>query len=213
MDRGDISDDLEEMEFSNKLRGYDPFEVDEMMERARAEILDLRRRVHVAEERVQLAEEQLDTEWAVVKQARGEVEEARAAAKREAEEVVASARLEADHLMAASETEVREAIQIGRTQLREELAGLEARRDEVRDAVDMADVHLAAHRDRILTALEDLRALTESLVDFSDLSPSDESGLESPKRVVESSEIPRRMEGVPSAVEAEQSMSVRDQVI
>ena len=116
-----------------------PSETYEMMERVRAEILDLRRRVHVAEERVQLAEEQLDTEWAVVKQARGEVEEARAAAKREAEEVVASARLEADHLMAASETEVREAIQIGRTQLREELAGLEARRDEVRDAVALLD--------------------------------------------------------------------------
>lgn len=212
MGHGDISDELEEIEFSNKLRGYDPFEVDEILERARTEILDLRGRVHVAEERVRSTEEQLDSELTAARQAREEIDESRAIAEREAERVVARARAEADHLMAASEVEVREAIQAGRDQLREELAGLEVRRDEVRDAIGMADVQLAAHRDRILTALEDLRVLTESLAWFSDSDPPGESVSGSPNRPIDSSGIARRMEVVPSAVETEESMTAQDQV-
>lgn len=213
MDHEDISDELEEVEFSNKLRGYDPLEVDDILERARAEILHLRSRLHVAEERVRSAEEQLDAELTAAMQAREEVEETRVAAKREAEGVVTRARVEAEQLMAASEAEVLEAIQTGRDQLREELAGLQAQRDEVRDTIDIADVHLVAHRDRILTALDDLRALTESLVCFSVSDPPDESVLGSPNQAIDSSGIARRMEVVPSTVETEESMTVRDQVI
>lgn len=200
MKHGDISDELEEMEFSNKLRGYDPFEVDEILERARTEILDLRSRVNVAEDRVRSTEEQLDSELTAARHAREEVEETRSAAKREAEGVVSKAQVEADHLMAAAEAEVREAIRKGRDQLREELAGLEARRDEVRDAMNLADVQLAAHRDRILTALEDLRALTESLVWFADSGPSDESVSGSLSRPIDSSGVAPRMEVVPLSV-------------
>jgi DivIVA domain-containing protein len=213
VEHGDISDELEEIEFSSKLRGYDPFEVDEILERARSEILDLRSRVHVAEERVRSMEEQLDSELTVIRQEREEVEETRAVAEREAEGVVTRAQAESDRLMAAAEVEVREAIQKGRDRLREELEVLEVRRDEARDAIEIADVQLAAHRERILTALEDLRALTESLACFSDSGRSQESVSSFPNRPIDSSGITRRMEVVPSAAETEESITARDQVI
>jgi len=159
----DILHELDEVEFPTKIRGYDPFEVDELLERAREEISDLRSRAQAADDRARSAEEQLDVELDAARQARGEADVVLAAAKEEASRVLADARDEVDRLVTASEAEIRDAIKSGRNQLHEELAVLESRRDLIGDEIDLVEVQMAAHRDRILSAIEDLRDLTESL--------------------------------------------------
>ena len=163
MEENDILHDLDEGDFPTKFRGYDPFEVDGMLERARREILDLRSRARTADDRAQSAEEQLDVELAAARQAHGEANAVLATAKEEADRVVADAQAEAERLVAASETEIREAIESGRNQLLGELAELESRRDETRSSIELAELQIAAHRDRLFSAIEDLRNLIEGL--------------------------------------------------
>ena len=163
MEENDILHDLDEGDFPTKFRGYDPFEVDGMLERARQEILDLRSRARTADDRARSAEEQLDVELTAARQAHGEANAVLATAKEEADRVVADAQAEAERLVAASETEIREAIESGRNQLLGELAELESRRDETRSSIELAELQIAAHRDRLFSAIEDLRNLIEGL--------------------------------------------------
>ena len=163
MEENDILHDLDEGDFPTKFRGYDPFEVDGMLERARREILDLRSRARTADDRARSAEEQLDVELTAARQAHGEANAVLATAKEEAERVVANARVEAERLVTASETEIREAIESGRNQLLGELAELESRRDKTRSSIELAELQMAAHRDRLLSAIEDLRSLIGGL--------------------------------------------------
>ena len=163
MEENDILHDLDEVDFPTKFRGYDPFEVDGMLDRARREILDLRSRARTADDRAQSAEEQLDVELTAARQAHGEANAVLATAKEEADRVVADAQAEAERLVAASETEIREAIESGRNQLLGELAELESRRDETRSSIKLAELQIAAHRDRLFSAIEDLRNLIEGL--------------------------------------------------
>ena len=163
MEENDISHDLDEVDFPTKFRGYDPFEVDGMLERARREILDLRSRARTADDRARSAEEQLDVELTAARQAHGEANAVLATAKEEAERVVANARVEAERLVTASETEIREAIESGRNQLLGELAELESRRDKTRSSIELAELQMAAHRDRLFSAIEDLRSLIGGL--------------------------------------------------
>ena len=163
MEENDISHDLDEVDFPTKFRGYDPFEVDGMLERARREILDLRSRARTADDRARSAEEQLDVELTAARQAHGEANAVLATAKEEAERVVANARVEAERLVTASETEIREAIESGRNQLLGELAELESRRDKTRSSIELTELQMAAHRDRLLSAIEDLRSLIGGL--------------------------------------------------
>jgi len=163
VEENDISHDLDEVDFRTKFRGYDPFEVDVILERARREISDLRSRARTADGRARSAEEQLDIELTAARQAHGEANAVLATAKEEAERVVTDARAEAEHLVAASESEIREAIESGRNQLLGELADLEARRAESRSSIELAELQMAAHRDRLLSAIADLRRLIEEL--------------------------------------------------
>ena len=163
MEENDILHDLDEVDFPTKFRGYDPFEVDGMLDRARREILDLRSRARTADDRARSAEDQLDVELTAARQAHGEANAVLATAKEEAERVVANARVEAERLVTASETEIREAIESGRNQLLGELAELESRRDKTRSSIELAELQMAAHRDRLLSAIEDLRSLIGGL--------------------------------------------------
>jgi len=163
VEENDISHDLDEVDFPTKFRGYDPFEVDGMLERARREILDLRSRARTADDRARSAEEQLDVELAGARQAHSEANTVLTTAKEEADRVVADAQAEAERLVAASENEIREAIESGRNQLLGELAELESRRDKTRSSIELAELQMAAHRDRLLSAIEDLRSLIEGL--------------------------------------------------
>lgn len=203
MEGSDILHELDEVEFSRRLRGYAPLEVDELLERARAEISDLRSRAQAADERVRSSQGELEVELTSAAVARGEAEAVLASAKDEAERLVAGARTEAKRLVDSSEVEIREAIESGRNRLLEEIAVLKSRRDEAHDAIDLAERQVAAHRDRVMSALDDLRTLTEGLSILPGAPNTDRlvrAKLGSPREGVEDSVALPTTEGDPTGV-------------
>ena len=66
--------DLDQAQFGTKMRGYDPTEVDALLERARREVDDLRTALRRAGERADLAEHQLSDELEAARMARAEAE-------------------------------------------------------------------------------------------------------------------------------------------
>ena len=141
------------------MRGYDPAEVDALLERARHEVDDLRTALRRAGERADLAEQQLSDEMEAARMARAEAEAGIATAGAEASAILSEARAEAADLRAAADIEIRTAIQAGRTRMLDEVASLEAERDLLAEGIEVTAEHVAAHRDRLLRAVEDMRAV------------------------------------------------------
>ncbi len=163
MDSDDILNELDEADFSTKMRGYDPFEVDELLDRAGQEIAALRGEVKSATDRADLADARLEAELEAARSARTEAERTLSEAESEAARLGKEAAADAERVRAAAELELREAIEAGRTALLEETAALTESRDSVRDDIAMTEQHLLAHRDRILQVAEDLRSVAGSL--------------------------------------------------
>ncbi len=151
--------DLDQVQFGTRMRGYDPTEVDALLERARREVDDLRTALRRAGERADLAEHQLSDELEAVRMARAEAEAGIATAAAEASAILSEARAEAADLRAAADIEIRTAIQDGRTRMLDEVASLEADRDLLAEGIGVTAEHVAAHRDRLLGAVEDMRAV------------------------------------------------------
>ena len=151
--------DLDQVQFGTRMRGYDPTEVDALLERARREVDDLRTALRRAGERADLAEHQLSDELEAARMARAEAEAGIATAAAEASAILSEARAEAADLRAAADIEIRTAIQAGRTRMLDEVASLEAERDLLAEGIGVTAEHVAAHRDRLLRALEDMRAV------------------------------------------------------
>jgi DivIVA domain-containing protein len=162
MSESDILHALEDTQFPQKLRGYDPAEVDDLIDRASREIADLRAEHKAALDRAELAERRLDQELDATEKARATAEAEIATAEAEGRRIVAEAESEAATLRAATDTEVREAIEAARQRLLDETASLEAARDAVRDDISIMERHIDAHRERLLGTLGDLRKLIES---------------------------------------------------
>ena len=169
----DLLHELEDGQFGTKMRGYDPSEVDSLLERASRTLVDLRSLARRAGERATLAERQLEEELEAARNARAMAEAGIATAEAEAARIVADARAEAADLKSASEAEVRAAIEMGRTQMEAETAEAAGRRDRVLEEIEVTAGHVAAHRSRLLRAIADL----ESLVDGIDDRPT---GVEAP---------------------------------
>jgi len=161
----DILHELDDVHIGTKMRGYDPVEVDDLLDRARREIEDLRTTARRAGERAELAERQLAEELDAARTARAEAEAAIATAAAEAASLVADARAEAADLRTAADAEIRESIQDGRARMLEQMTGLEAERDLIREEIDVTAELVAAHRDRLLRAVDDLRTLVEGVED------------------------------------------------
>ena len=151
--------DLAQVQFGTRMRGYDPAEVDALLERARHEVDDLRTALRRAGERADLAEQQLSDEMEAARMARAEAEAGIATAAAEASAILSEARAEAADLRAAADIEIRTAIQAGRTRMLDEVASLEAERDLLAEGIGVTAEHVAAHRDRLLRAVEDMRAV------------------------------------------------------
>ena len=144
MDGSDILRDLEDTQFPQKLRGYDPAQVDALIDRAVREIADLRAERRTALDRAEMAEKRIDQELDATQRAR------------------ATAEAEAATLRSAAETEVRAAIEAARHRLLDETTSLEVARDAVRDDISIMERHVDAHRERLLSTLGDLRKLVEA---------------------------------------------------
>ena len=161
----DILHELDDVHFGTKMRGYDPVEVDDLLDRARREIEDLRNTARRAGERAELAERQLAEELDAARTARAEAEAGIATAAAEATSLMADARAEAADLRTAADVEIRQSIQDGRARMLEQMTELGAERDLVREEIDVMAEVVAAHRDRLLRAVDDLRALVEGVED------------------------------------------------
>ena len=161
----DILHELDDVHIGTKMRGYDPVEVDDLLDRARREIEDLRTTARRAGERAELAERQLAEELDAARTARAEAEAGIATAAAEAASLMADARAEAADLRTAADAEIRASIQDGRARMLEQMTGLEAERDLIREEIDVTAELVAAHRDRLLRAMDDLRTLVEGVED------------------------------------------------
>ncbi len=162
MDGSDILRELEDTQFSQKLRGYDPAQVDALIDRATREIADLRAERRTALDRAEMAEKRIDQELDATQRARATAEAEIATAEAEGRRYVAEAEAEAATLRAAAETEVRAAIEAARQRLLDETTSLEVARDAVRDDISIMERHVDAHRERLLSTLGDLRKLVEA---------------------------------------------------
>ena len=162
MDGSDILRDLEDTQFPQKLRGYDPAQVDALIDRAGREIADLRAERRTALDRAEMAEKRSDQEWDATQRARATAEAEIATAEAEGRRYVAEAEAEAATLRSAAETEVRAAIEAARHRLLDETTSLEVARDAVRDDISIMERHVDAHRERLLSTLGDLRKLVEA---------------------------------------------------
>jgi len=161
----DLLHELEDGQFGTKMRGYDPSEVDALLERAGRTLVDLRSAARRAGERATLAERQLEEELEAARTARAMAEAGIATAEAEAARIVADARAEATDLKSASEAEIRAAIESGRTQMETEVSEAAGRRDRVLEEIEVTAGHVAAHRSRLLRAVSDLEALVEGIDD------------------------------------------------
>lgn len=159
----DLLHELEDHQFGTKMRGYDPREVDAILERATQAIEDLRAMGQRASERATLAERQLEEEFEAVKAARDEAEKDAAKAKSDAAKLIDDARNEASELKAVTDAEIRVAIEDSRKQMMEELSEAESVRDRVLEEIEVTRGHMEAHRSRLLRSVNELKDLVESL--------------------------------------------------
>jgi DivIVA domain-containing protein len=157
--------ELDEAQFPTKMRGYDPSEVDALLDRARQTIETLASAERRAEERATLAERQLEEELEAARAARATAEAGVATATAEAAGIVAAARLEATDLRDAAEVEIRRAAEDARNQMMAEISELEHCRDDVLEQIEVTAAHLGAHRTRLQRALADLSALVDGIKD------------------------------------------------
>ena len=161
----DILHELDDAHIGTKMRGYDPVEVDDLLDRARREIQDLRATARRSGERAELAERQLAEEWDTAHTARAEAEAGIATAVAEAASLMADARTEAADLRTAADAEIRKSIQDGQARMLEQMAGMKAERDLVQEEIDVIAELVVAHRGRLLRAVDDLRTLVEGVED------------------------------------------------
>ena len=182
---------LHEVEFRAKVRGYDPDEVDDFLERVAAGVAQLQDRLREAVERATAAEAKVADLQATVKAGGGpassDAEEtlrrtlvlaqrtADAAVKEatdEADRVVADASARASSLLSEAEAragaivkdaedEVRKGVDATRQRLVAEIIDLEATRDSVRADVAALDRHLDEQRLRLRGAVADLQRLLD----------------------------------------------------
>jgi len=160
-----LAHELNDAQFSTKMRGYDPSEVDVLLDRARETIETLASAERRAEERATLAERQLEEELEAARAARATAEASVVTANAEATDIVAAARVKATALRDAAEVEIRRAAEDARSQMLLEISELEHRRDGVLEQVEVTAAHLVAHRTRLQRAVADLSALVDGVED------------------------------------------------
>ena len=163
MNSTDILQILIQAEFGQKLRGYDPLEVDEVLDQAVNEIQRLSAALKNATDRAESAESILEEQIAPARRDRQEAEEVLLGAKEEALQLVSDAQNDAERLRVATEDEIRDAIDKGRQRMDSEISKSEQDRRKILDDIEILERHIEAHRLRLQVALNDLSSLVGSL--------------------------------------------------
>jgi DivIVA domain-containing protein len=175
---------INEIEFPLKVRGYDPDEVDDFLERMAVGVGQLQERLEQLAERAATAErkaaelEQRDRRPGTTERptaaeeteqltrtlvmAQRFVDQATREAEEEAERVVREAKAEAARLRTEADIELRRIRTESHTQLAEEVRELERNRDALRGDVEALVAHADAQRDRLRSSLADFERLIDN---------------------------------------------------
>lgn len=173
-----------EAEFSEVRRGFDRDEVDAFLVKAAKGVEAMQKRVaeleaelahpppespsdetigrtlklaqRTADELVAEARREAD---ALITEAGREAEDARGEATREASRTLDDAHVRAAQVLAEAEAEARAASEELRSRLRSEVAALEEARNRLRSEITLLEQHLAARRDSLIEAADNLRVL------------------------------------------------------
>jgi cell division initiation protein len=185
---------INEVEFRQKVRGYDPDEVDDFLERMAVAVGQLQERVRDATDRAAAAERKTSE---LEEQLRGGGAEAAAppapsasaeadaqsafstlvlaqktadAAIKEAKEssarMLADAQQESDRLRVEAESEARRAADATRRRLVDEIRALEQSKESLRCDVELLETHLADQRSRVRGSVEQLQRLIDDPDEF-----------------------------------------------
>ena len=154
---------LREVEFKERWRGYDPEEVDDLLERVAAGLEDFENRVRQATERAvraeQRASEGSDTDETLRRTlvlAQRTADAAIADAEERARQLVADAEQQAATMVSDAEAEARRITDENETRLRENVSSLESARSTLQHDVDALGRYLTDERERIRTTLQAL---------------------------------------------------------
>ncbi len=190
---------LHEVEFRAKVRGYDPDEVDDFLERVAVGVAELQDRLREAvaqagraESRVKDLHAKLEaapaasetdetlrrtlilaqrTADAAIKEANEEAARTVAEANERATTLVADAEQRAASTLKDAEDEVRKGVDATRQRLVSEIIDLEATRDSVRADISALERHLDEQRLRLRGAVADLQRLLDDPAALKDLPP------------------------------------------
>jgi DivIVA domain-containing protein len=154
---------LREVEFKERWRGYDPEEVDDLLERVAAGLEDFENRVRQATERAvraeQRASEGSDTDETLRRTlvlAQRTADAAIADADERAKQLVADAEQQAATTVSDAEAEARRITEENETRLRDNVSSLESARATLQRDVDALGTYLADERERIKITLQAL---------------------------------------------------------
>ena len=154
---------LREVEFKERWRGYDPEEVDDLLERVAAGLEDFENRVRQATERAvraeQRASEGSDTDETLRRTlvlAQRTADAAIADADERARQLVTDAEQRAATMVRDAEAEARRITEENETRLRENVSSLETARSTLQHDVDALGRYLTDERARIRTTLQAL---------------------------------------------------------
>jgi DivIVA domain-containing protein len=154
---------LREVEFSERWRGYDQEEVDDLLERVAAGIEEIERRVREVTDRAVQAEQRAseggdadETLRRTLVLAQRTADAAIADAEERAAQRLADAEERAGALVSDAEAEARRVTEENEARLRENVSTLEAARAALQDDIDNLGKFLAEERDRLRTSLQSL---------------------------------------------------------
>jgi DivIVA domain-containing protein len=173
---------INEIEFPLKVRGYDPDEVDDFLERMAVGVGQLQERLEQLAERAATAErkaaeleqrsgrggerptpaEETEQLTRTLAMAQRFVDQATREAEEEATRVVSEAKAEATRLRTEADVELRRIRTESHTQIAEEVRELERNRDALRGDVEALVAHADAQRDRLRASLGEFERLLDN---------------------------------------------------
>jgi cell division initiation protein len=179
---------VNDVEFPLKVRGYDPDDVDDFLERMAVGVGQLQERLQQVTERAATAERrsaELEQRLRDVERPRGDrsepaaprdevgeltrtlsmaqrfVDQAMKEAEDEAHTLVGQARADAERLRAEADAELRRVRTESHAQIAEEITELERTREMLRGDIEALGAHVEAQRDRLRRAVADFGRLLE----------------------------------------------------
>ena len=205
---------LREVEFKERWRGYDPEEVDDLLERVAAGLEDFENRVRQATERAvraeQRASEGSDTDETLRRTlvlAQRTADAAIADADERARQLVTDAEQRAASMVRDAEAEARRITEENETRLRENVSSLETARSTLQHDVDALGRYLTDERARIRTTLQTLIERIDGDLQRDKSAPA-ASEVEVPEPVPAADEPPQHEAGGPGGAEAEEPAAI-----